>query len=110
MRQRSTDHHALSCNAAFVIGDKPTTAPAATTQGQVPELIAELQQLSGKAMVLITHNLSVLAPMAEDVIAMQRPPAAVLPRRARVDKWQDTGLDSVASNSPLLLPNQDVLQ
>ena len=62
MRQRAMIAMALSCNPKLLIADEPTTALDVTTQAQILELMAELQAESGMAMVLITHNLGVVAP------------------------------------------------
>jgi peptide/nickel transport system ATP-binding protein len=70
MRQRCMIAMALSCNPTLLIADEPTTALDVTTQAQILELMAELQQESGMAMMLITHNLGVVAQMAEEVIVM----------------------------------------
>ncbi len=70
MRQRCMIAMALSCNPTLLIADEPTTALDVTTQAQIMQLMAELQQEFGMAMMLITHNLGVVAQMAEEVIVM----------------------------------------
>ena len=70
MRQRCMIAMALSCNPTLLIADEPTTALDVTTQAQIMQLMAELQQELGMAMMLITHNLGVVAQMAEEVIVM----------------------------------------
>ena len=70
MRQRAMIALALSSNPRLLIADEPTTALDVTTQAQILELMAELQQEFGMAMMLITHNLGVVAQMAEEVIVM----------------------------------------
>ncbi len=70
MRQRCMIAMALSCNPTLLIADEPTTALDVTTQAQILELMAELQQDFGMAMMLITHNLGVVAQMAEEMIVM----------------------------------------
>ena len=70
MRQRCMIAMALSCNPTLLIADEPTTALDVTTQAQILELIKELQQDFGMAIMLITHNLGVIAQMAEEVIVM----------------------------------------
>ncbi|MCI0822082.1 MAG: ABC transporter ATP-binding protein [Chloroflexi bacterium] len=70
MRQRCMIAMALSGNPNMLIADEPTTALDVTTQAQILELMSELQQEYGMAMMLITHNLGVVAQMAEEVIVM----------------------------------------
>ena len=70
MRQRCMIAMALVNNPELVIADEPTTALDVTTQAQILELMAELQEEYGMAMMLITHNLGVIAQMAEEVIVM----------------------------------------
>ena len=70
MRQRAMIAMALSCNPQLLIADEPTTALDVTTQAQILELMGELQEDFGMAMMLITHNLGVVAQMAEEVIVM----------------------------------------
>jgi peptide/nickel transport system ATP-binding protein len=61
---------ALSGQPNLLIADEPTTALDVTTQAQILELMAELQEELGMAMMLITHNLGVVAQMAEQIIVM----------------------------------------
>jgi peptide/nickel transport system ATP-binding protein len=70
MRQRAMIALALSSNPKLLIADEPTTALDVTTQAQILNLMSELQQESGMAMMLITHNLGVVAQMAEEIIVM----------------------------------------
>jgi len=70
MRQRAMIAMALSCNPRLLIADEPTTALDVTTQAQILELMSELQSEIGMAMMLITHNLGVVAQMAQEVIVM----------------------------------------
>jgi oligopeptide/dipeptide ABC transporter ATP-binding protein len=70
LRQRALIAMALSCDPELLIADEPTTALDVTTQAQILELLADLQAQNGMAIVLITHNLGVVAEMADDVVVM----------------------------------------
>jgi oligopeptide/dipeptide ABC transporter ATP-binding protein len=70
MRQRVMIAMALSCNPSLLIADEPTTALDVTIQAQILELMKELQQKIGMALLLITHDLGVVAEQANDVAIM----------------------------------------
>lgn len=70
LRQRAMIACALACNPKLLIADEPTTALDVTTQAQILELLRELQQQNGMAVMLITHNLGVVAEMADRVAVM----------------------------------------
>lgn len=70
MRQRVMIAMALSCNASLFIADEPTTALDVTIQAQILELMRELQENEGKSIMLITHDMGVVAEMADDVMVM----------------------------------------
>ncbi len=70
LRQRAMIAVALSCNPRLLIADEPTTALDVTTQAQILDLLRKLQRERGMAIMLITHNLGVVAEMADDVVVM----------------------------------------
>ncbi len=70
MRQRAMIAMALMCNPALLIADEPTTALDVTIQAQILELLRDLQHKLGMAMLLITHDLGVVANMADEVVVI----------------------------------------
>jgi oligopeptide/dipeptide ABC transporter ATP-binding protein len=70
MRQRVMIGMALSCNPKLLIADEPTTALDVTVQAQILELMKELREKLGMAILLITHDLGVVAEMVDEVAVM----------------------------------------
>ena len=70
MRQRVMIAMALSCNPSLLIADEPTTALDVTIQAQILELMKRLQRDHGSSIILITHDMGVVADLAERVVVM----------------------------------------
>jgi oligopeptide/dipeptide ABC transporter ATP-binding protein len=70
MLQRAMIAMAIACEPEVLIADEPTTALDVTTQAQILDLLKELQRKAGMAVVLITHDLGVVARMADEVAVM----------------------------------------
>jgi peptide/nickel transport system ATP-binding protein len=70
MRQRAMIAMALALEPKLIIADEPTTALDATVQAQILDLLLRLQQDSGTALIMITHDLGVVADIADDVMVM----------------------------------------
>ncbi|APU22503.1 dipeptide ABC transporter ATP-binding protein [Actinoalloteichus sp. GBA129-24] len=71
MRQRAMIAMALACRPSLLIADEPTTALDVTTQAQILDLLAELKESMGMTMMFITHDLGVVAEIADEVVVMR---------------------------------------
>jgi peptide/nickel transport system ATP-binding protein len=110
MRQRVMIAMALSCSPKLLIADEPTTALDVTTQAQIIDLLHGLQREEDMAMIFVTHDLGVIADVADDVVVMyagqiaEQSAAASLFIRPR-HPYTEALLDSI----PQLTPKGDPL-
>ena len=104
MRQRIMIAMALSCDPTLLIADEPTTALDVTIQAQILELIKELQQRNHMSVLLITHDLAVVAENAEDVVVMY---ASRIVERADVNNIFDQPLHPYTQGLLRSLPRLD---
>ena len=72
MRQRAMIAMAIACNPSVLIADEPTTALDVTIQAEIIDLLRRLQQETGMAMMFITHDMGVVAEIADEVAVMYR--------------------------------------
>jgi len=71
MRQRVMIAMALACDPRILIADEPTTALDVTIQAQILSLMQELQRETGAAVIMITHDMGVVAEVADDMVVMK---------------------------------------
>ena len=122
MRQRVMIAMALANEPRLLIADEPTTALDVTVQAQILELIADLQAQTGTAMIIITHDLGVVAEVADEIAVMyagriveqasatelfanpQHPyTQGLLASIPRLDRDRTAGLDPIAGRPPSLI-------
>ncbi len=89
MRQRAMIAMALSCNPALLIADEPTTALDVTVQAQILQLLRRLRETFGSSIVLITHDMGVVAEIADRLMVMYG--GRVVERAARHDAFAHPG-------------------
>jgi oligopeptide/dipeptide ABC transporter ATP-binding protein len=87
MRQRAMIAMALSCNPSILIADEPTTALDVTIQAQIVELINVLKDDFNSAVIFITHDLGVIAEIADEIIVMYA--GRVVERGSKRDVFYD---------------------
>ena len=98
MRQRAMIAMALSCSPSLLIADEPTTALDVTIQAQILELLRQLQKKNNMSIILITHDLGVVAENADDVVVMY------------ASKIVETGLIGAIFDDPLHPYTQGLLR
>ena len=81
MRQRAMIAMALACNPSLLIADEPTTALDVTTQAEILDLIRRMQAEYGMGVMFITHDMGVVAEIADQVLVMYRGPRRGVRRR-----------------------------
>ncbi|WP_434136107.1 ABC transporter ATP-binding protein [Pseudomonas luteola] len=110
MRQRAMIAMALANDPALIIADEPTTALDVTIQAQILSLIANLQAETGTAMMLITHDLGVVAEVADDVAVMYAGQVVESgPVTALFDDPQHPYTIGLMGSMPLMGPREDRL-
>ncbi|WP_232830337.1 ABC transporter ATP-binding protein [Oceanicella sp. SM1341] len=117
LRQRAMIAMAMVCEPELIIADEPTTALDVTTQAQVLDLMRKLQDETGMSMIMVTHDLGVVANMADSVVVMKRgrvvesgPARAVLTApghdytKALIDAAPEIPLDMPSETGPVADP------
>ena len=99
MSQRVMIAMAIACNPRLLIADEPTTALDVTIQAQILDLLLELQRQRGMALILITHDMAVVAETAQGVVGPVRRPAGRGAGRARPVRRPDAPLYRGAARS-----------
>ena len=102
MRQRVMIAMALSCGPKLLIADEPTTALDVTTESQILDLLQQLQEELGMAVMFITHDLAVASEMADEVLAHPRHPytQALLDSIPRIDAESGERLRAIEGMVP----------
>jgi oligopeptide/dipeptide ABC transporter ATP-binding protein len=130
MRQRVMIAGAMAGNPALLIADEPTTALDVTVQSEILDLMDELKRETGTAMVLITHDMGVIARLADRVCVMKnglyveeglaqaifsapqsdytRELLAAIPRLDRADRGGRPVLDEVAKDAPVVVEGDNI--
>jgi oligopeptide/dipeptide ABC transporter ATP-binding protein len=103
MRQRVMIAMALSCDPKVLIADEPTTALDVTIQAQILDLLRRLQDEHGMAIILITHDLGVIAEMAHEVVVMY---AGKIVERGTVDRIFEKPLHPYTQGLLASIPGQ----
>src|SRR5260370_26121497 len=104
MRQRVASAIALSCAPRLLIADEPTTALDVTVQAQILDLLAREREKRGMAMILITHDLGIVAGRTDEVAAMY---AAGIVERAPTRALFKNIRNPYAEAPPAAIPNLD---